>query len=376
MMRRARILHIIGTMDTGGAETFLINLLSRLNLQVYDSKVYYLVGAGSLSHRLREMGIPCEALGASGQKDILKLPKLLNILRRERPEVVHTYLHVANYWISVACRLAGVPFLVQSIQAMHLHHPMKLPVVRVLEQMNCKLATREIAVSEAVKRYVVDTFRVAPDKVTVIYNGVRADFAKANGRPGVIREQLGLSTADRVIGCVANLIPRVKGYEYLIPAFVEVKRQVAAAKLVIAGEGPLRADLTRTIHELGLAADVILLGRRPDVPDILSLMDVFVLASTSEGTPLALIEAMMANKPVVATRVGGIPELVQNGVTGILVPVGDVQALAEAIVDLVTDPERANRMATAGYRVAQSKFTIEKIAADVERLYANLLNWH
>lgn len=368
---RTKVIHIIGTMDIGGAENLLINLLAEFDLRAYDVEVYYLVGKGSLVHKLSALGVPCYPLNTNGERDFLQISKLVSLFKQKKPHIVHTHVHAANYWIALACKIAGVPILIETIHDQHRHSRIKLPFIYVCEKVNSRLASHVVAVSEGVRRYIIDQFSVDEQKTVTIYNGVSTKHL--NDAPPYSRLEFGIKETDFVIGCVANLIPKKKGYEYLIPAFAGVKEEIPNAKLLIVGEGPLREEIIQKSQKLKITNDVLLLGQRNDVFRILPLMDIFVLASLYEGTPMAVIEAMLFKKPIVATNVGGIPELIKDRSTGLLVAPGRLTFLKDAILVLCHDRKLAQTLGRRAYEHARENFLMERIAAQVHTLYQNLL---
>jgi len=369
---RTKVIHIIGTMDIGGAENYLFNLLSALDLRIYDIEVYYLVGKGGIAHKLSTLGIPCQSLITKGQRDFLQIPHLVSLFRKKRPDIVHTHVHAANYWIAIACKLAKVSVLIESIHDQHIHSAKKLYLIRILEKINSRLVDQIIAVSEGVRAHIINELGVDPKKTMTLHNGIRTKYV-AKAKP-LTRKTFGITNDSFLVGCVANLIPTKKGYEYLLPAFAELKDEIPHAKLLIIGDGPLRELMIKLTRELNIENDVQLLGHRDDVFQILPLFDVFVLASLFEGLPMVLLEAMFFRKPIVATGVGGIPELVRDKTTGLLVPPANKEALGKAILELYHNKSLMKEVSQNAHALVVEHFTIEKIAGQVHDLYTKLLN--
>jgi glycosyltransferase involved in cell wall biosynthesis len=182
------------------------------------------------------------------------------------------------------------------------------------------------------------------------------------------KKEIGLSDSDLVIGTVARL-NYAKALEYMLQAFAIARKEFPAAKCLIVGDGELRRELEGWARDLGIEADTLFLGARTDVPELLSLMDIFVLSSITEGTPVSLLEAVVAKVPAVCTGVGGIPEVIENNVTGVLVPPRDVEKLAEGIINLLSDNSLRTRVIDNAYAKVREKYSLDVITRQVEDIY-------
>ena len=212
--------------------------------------------------------------------------------------------------------------------------------------------------------------RIAAAKTVVIYNGVD-DLASRPAEPApseTTRPEPGRPTAV----CIASLRPK-KGHAHLLEAFRQVVARVPAARLLIVGEGPLRDELRRLAARLGLDGTAVFTGYRPDVADLLRAADLFVLASREEGMPNALLEAMSAGLPSVVTNVGGVPEVVEEGRTGYLVPPADPAAMAQRLATLLEDPQLRSRMGVEARLRFEASFTLQRMVAAYESLYGQVL---
>jgi glycosyltransferase involved in cell wall biosynthesis len=230
---------------------------------------------------------------------------------------------------------------------------------------------RIIAVSEHVRRGIIKRVGVDPVDVTTIVNGIDVTRFSGGGARTRCREEFGVPDGSRLIGVVARLTPE-KDHATLLEAFAIVSAQRSDVVLAIVGDGPTLAEAKETARRLGIEGLVRFTGSRLDVPDILSAFDLFAMSSKEEGLGITLIEAMAAGLPVVATAAGGIPEIVQDGVTGFIVPPGDSQGLADALLRGLSDDARGREMGEAGRRRAVERFSLTRMIGDYEKVYAEL----
>jgi glycosyltransferase involved in cell wall biosynthesis len=220
---------------------------------------------------------------------------------------------------------------------------------------------------------VTERLKVDPSKIIVVYNGVDQEIFIPAENQSALKARLGIQPADLVVGTVSSLYLH-KGHRYLLQAVPLVLGAFPSTKFLIVGDGPLRKKLEGQAKDLNISAHLVFTGKRKDVPDLLSAMDVFVLPSCSrEGLGISIIEAMALEKPVVATEIGGIPEVVADEETGYLVPPKNPDALAEAIVKFLQSPPRAKEMGRRGRARFEEKFTKRKMLSEVEYLYLNLM---
>jgi glycosyltransferase involved in cell wall biosynthesis len=289
-------------------------------------------------------------------------------MRRERVAIVDAYLFLA-YVIAIPCAwLARVPVRIAQPRNLRTVKP-PLPGRRLLERVVNRLVTLVVANSQAVAEDTMDDEGLPAHRIAVIRNGVEIPEERSGER---VRPP-GLPAGGRIMVCVANL-RQGKGHPDLLAAAADVLPRFPDVSLALVGEGNLRAGIEEAVARYGLDARVRLLGRRDDVPALLAAADLFVLPSHEEGLPNALLEAMAHGVPVIATAVGGTPEAVEDGVSGLLVPPRDPGALAKAMTALLSDPPAARRLGQMGRaRVARS-FTLDRMVKETEDLYCALLN--
>ena len=368
---RRKLLFVLPTLNLAGSQQVVLGLVRGLDRDRYDLAVCCLLDYGPFEAELRELGVELYLLRPSGLKDVRFPVRLARLIRDQHIDLVSSNFHFFDLWIGLAARLAGVPCFVTEHSTYPLD-PLPKPVLRVIGQMTQKLSAGYIAVSQGVSDFMVEDRGVDPRRVQVIHNGVDpAPFAAARRERDAMRAELGYQPHHRVIGTVANLHRRTKGYEVLVEALPEVVRVDSAARFLWVGgdSDGLARDLEERAEALGMAGQLQLAGRCDDVPRYLAAMDLFVLPSTYEGMGIVLVEAMASGLPVVASDVGGIPEVVVDGETGLLVPAGDPEPLARAICELLAHPERARALGRAGEARAKSVFGIERMIASYCELF-------
>jgi glycosyltransferase involved in cell wall biosynthesis len=282
---------------------------------------------------------------------------------------MHTHLPEAAWYGLPAGWLAGVPVRISHLQNCYWHWPTKL---RLLDKSTSVFATKSVACSEAVRRFYRKKMWYCGSAIHVIHNSV--DLKRFQGLPGRIeaRRLLGVPDDALLTSCVASFDEQ-KGHVYLLDAMFRVRAAAPKALLLLVGEGSLRRKCEHDVESGGLAGSVRFLGRRTDIPLILAASDLFVLPSLWEGLPLVVAEAGAASLPVVATRVDGTPEIVRDGITGLLIPPKHSELLAEAIVMLLQDSARREQMGKKARNVVKEQFNMNKIAERIETLYLDLL---
>jgi len=366
-------MYVVDHLKIGGAQTHLLQLLSRLDRQRFRPMVCALKAHGDLVATVEQMGVPVfdGGLGRSlmGAGGLRVLGRLAWLLRRERVDVAHAYLFHPNALTPIAARLARVPAIVVSKRSLD-RYPARLP--RWACQLGNALAHRIMVNADAIGRFAAAEERCSRDKMILIPNGVREEALGPAADASQVRSALGIPAGAPVIGAVSRLAWK-KGIRYLIQATPRLIESAPEARVVIAGDGPLRSELEAEAAALGVGHRVLFLGSRDDTIDLLGAFDVFVLPSVVEGMSNALIEAMAARRAVVATDVGGNAEVVIDGETGFLVKSGDPGALAAAILKLLDAPELAADMGAAGRRRVIEHYRVDVMIRRIQDLYSDLL---
>lgn len=364
-MKILHLVHVLHSLDVGGTENGVVNLISVLDGDLRHT-VISMTGSGSLARRL-PAGVALHCLGKQPGLDLRAVARLAILLRLLRPSAVHSRNWGALDAV-LAARLAGVPVVIHGEHGREASDPEGLSWRRNrLRRLLAPFVTRFVTVSFDLRRWLVDSVRIPPWKVLTIHNGV--DITRfSDDRREAGRRALGLSPDKVVIGTVGRLDP-VKDQMGVLEAFAQLQYGGTSLALVIIGDGPCRESLEARARRPDVAGRVHLLGERDHVPVLLNGLDVFVLPSLAEGISNTILEAMATGLPVIATWTGGNPELVKEGVTGTLVPVGDPSALARALWTYASDPHLRALHGKAGRQRAVEEFPLERMAARYRDLY-------
>jgi lipopolysaccharide/colanic/teichoic acid biosynthesis glycosyltransferase/glycosyltransferase involved in cell wall biosynthesis len=310
-------------------------------------------------------------------RDLRALVKLYRLMRRERPTIVHTHTGKAGVLGRIAACLAGVPIIVHTFHGHVLrgyYGPVKTWLLRRLERALGRRTDRIVTVSETVKRELIDYGVASADRITVVPLGIDLDwFLTSVPHRGNFRAGLGIPEASPLIGIVGRIVP-IKDHHLFCDAARLIAARYPAARFVVVGDGASRSDIERYVDTLGLTPRVLFTGWRRDLPEIYADLDVLVIASRNEGTPVAAIEAMASRCPVVATRVGGVPDLIEDGVTGLLVRSGDATALSDAVLKLLGDRGLVERLTERARARVRGDYTAARLVADIAALYDRLLD--
>ena len=364
---RMRVAYVVTDFVTGGAERHLLELWSRIDRERFEVEIFCFRRAGAFLPLAAGLGLPIHDLGLGRRLYAPRawrgLLRLVAGFRRFRPAIVHSYLLGPNLLGSLAARLAGVPVVIAAKRNIDDFEPGRL---RVLNAWGLRLATHVTAVSERVAESAV-ALGVPRERIVVIPNGV--DTERFEGPLGTAPAPLDALPRPRVVvGSVGCLAPR-KDYGVFIEALARVRARHPEVVGVVVGDGPQRETLEARARALGMNGHLLFAGERDDVPLWLRHFDIFALSSREEGIPNAVLEAMAAGRPVVATAVGGTPEIVADGRTGRLVPARDPAAFAAAIDDLVAHPEEARRLGDAAARATRESFGIASMVKRHEGYY-------
>ena len=382
-----RVVRVIARLNVGGPARHVAVLDDGLRGRGYDTLLLHGKvddGEGSFAHLVTERRLPARFVAALGRRvspwsDLRAFRAVVRAIFEKRPDVVHTHTAKAG----VVGRLAAIAYNAtrgrqRRCLIVHTYHgtvfrgyfggPASL-AVRVVERLVGLGTDRVVVVSERQRREVVDDARVAAvGKVRVVPLGLDLEpFLTARGPSPALRRELAISHASPVVGFVGRLAA-IKDPATALRAFHVLRRAAPRAVLLVAGDGPLRGEMTALAGALGIAGAVRFLGWRHDLPSLYRAMDVLLLSSRNEGTPVAVIEAMASGRPVVATDVGGVPDVVASGRTGLLAPAGQPAALAARIEALARDPATRARMGEDA-RKASARYASSRLVADVDRLY-------
>ena len=367
---KLHILHIIPNFGIGGAERLVVNLLGAIDKEKFEVAAcsLYSKSGTAFEQELEQHGIPVYYLGKDKGLELRMIPRLYRLFRAFKPDIVHTHLSVLRYALipMMLCRIHARFHTVHSIAQKEVDAPGK--IVNRLAFRRGKVVP--ISISKEVAKTVQDLYKV---QTPIIYNGIPiGEFQAVPGIRANWRETEGIRSSEVVFLHVGSFKP-AKNHRLLIEAFGEAVGKLPNLKLFLVGDGELRPDIEKLVGEKSLGQNIRFLGLRNDIPELLAACDVFILSSDYEGFGLVIAEAMAAGRPVIATAVGGVPELVEDGVTGLLVSPQDIQALSKAMVRLADDPSLRETMGKRGQKRALERFDINIIAKQYEKLYLESL---
>ena len=385
---RIKILRVIARLNMGGPALHVSYLTAGLRERGYDTTLV----AGTLARGEDSMSFVADArdvdvvrideLGReiSPLRDLVATLRLARLIRRERPDILHTHTAKAGTVGRVAALLAGrraPPIVVHTFHGHVLRGyfgPLRSGLFRLLERWLAARTTALIAVSPQVRDDLVALGVAPPERFVVIRLGIELDervAAEQNGR-AESRRYLGIASDRFAVGWIGRMTA-VKRTDDVLVAFRRLRDDGVDAVLCMVGDGPDRPELERRAHELGVIRDTLFLGYQEDVAPFYAAFDALVLPSSNEGTPVSAIEALAAGRPVVATRVGGVPDVVQEGQDGFLVDPGATDDLADRLALLARDPALRERMGGAGRERVLPRYAVARLIDDVDRLYRSLL---
>jgi glycosyltransferase involved in cell wall biosynthesis len=375
-----KIVRIIARLNVGGPAIHVILLSARLRAAGYETilvKGREAPSEGDMLDFARELDVRPVVVPELGREirwwdDVLAFWKLVVIIRRERPDIVHTHTAKAGLLGRVAAWLAGVPLIVHTFHG-HVFHgyfsPSRTRLFVALERWLARRTHRLVAVSERVRGEVLAHGVGRPERFHVVPVGLDLKrFAECDARRGEARDELGLSPDAPLVGIVARLVP-IKRHEVFLTAAAAVARRLPACRFLVVGDGERRHTLERLAADLGIGDRVLFLGWRRDLERIYTDLDVAVLTSANEGSPVSLIEAMASGVPVIGPRVGGVPDVIDDGATGIIVPPDDASSTADAIMRLLGDLEVRRKMGAAARERALRLYAADRLVSDVAALY-------
>jgi glycosyltransferase involved in cell wall biosynthesis len=358
-----RVAQVIWSLGLGGAEQVVMRLAARLDRRRFEPFICCLDRPGPFAGQAEAAGVEVVALGKRGPLDARAAWRLARLLRSRRVDVVHTHLWGASLWGRLAAVGARVPVIVtteHNVDSWKRRHHL------ALDRVLAPATTHLVAVSQQVRAFY-EARGVGRGRWCVVYNGVDTSETPRRGRGEAFRE-LGLGTDEPVVGLVGRLVP-AKAPEVFLEALAQAAARVPGLRGLVVGDGPLRSDLEAGARRLGLEGRVVFAGVRQDVPALLSGLDALLFSSLREGLSMAMLEAMAAGVPVVATDVGGTPELIEAGVSGLLVPPGRPEILADALVRLLEDTAGGDAIRRAARRRVEERFSLERMTASYEALY-------
>ncbi|MFH1478211.1 MAG: glycosyltransferase family 4 protein [Candidatus Omnitrophota bacterium] len=377
---KIKILHVhtLPIVSGSGINTFLT--IEGLDKERYEVELAC-APEGALIDKVTEKGIRSHPIKNLVQRvsihnDIAALFQLVRLIRREKYRIVHTHNSKAGFIGRLAAKIAGTPLIIHTIHGFSFHEYEGLLFRKLfifLERSASRFTDKLITISEPLKKWGLSLKIGYPEQYITIYSGIEIDkFKKAQVDASRKRQEFGLEPRDIVVGVVAKLW-KGKGHKCILTAARNIVNKVPNVKFMFVGEGYLMEELKRMAQELDLEDHVVFTGFRSDIPEITGIFDIALLISLFEGLGRVLLEAMVLGKPVIATNVGGIVDVVDDGKTGILISPGDTAGLERAIIKLLEDKELRVRMGEEGRKKIGDKFSSYVMVKQIEKLYESLL---
>ncbi|MDD5218319.1 MAG: GNAT family N-acetyltransferase [Candidatus Omnitrophica bacterium] len=377
--KRIKVFYLITALKIGGAEKLLFETLKCLDRERFEPMVGTLYGFEAtgqskecdLGPEIEKLGIKIVRLGMRHRLDFSVFCRLRKVLLAERPDILHTHLLPADVVGRFVGRCCRVPVVVGTIHAVEAIRTWAW--VNWIDKWSARFADRLIASSEKVKEDVLRAERFDAARMQVIPNAIEFEMTDRETIRRTTRASLGIPEGAFLVGIMSRLEGTLKGHEILFDAIRSFKGRYPNLHCAVFGDGAARKMFEKQVRERKLDACVTFAGMQQDVPACLAAMDLFALPSFREGTPLCLIEAMAAGLPIVASRIGGVPDLIEDRKSGLLIPVGDREALARSIEEILEKQSWANELGQAARASFEERFDMRRIIRQTERLYEDLV---
>ncbi|UCC94459.1 MAG: glycosyltransferase family 4 protein [Candidatus Omnitrophota bacterium] len=378
-MSEIKVLHVHTLPVVSGSGIYTLLAMKGLDKSRYRCELAT-APDGPLIDEAVKQGIQCRPVKHLVRRlnlyhDLIALWELFALIKRQKYDIVHTHNAKAGFTGRLAAKLAGVPIIIYTIHGFSFHQYEKFPRKTLfiwLERFAACFSDKLLTVSRPLKEVALQLGIGKPDQYITIYDGIEIDRFSIDFDIQKKRKEFDIKPSDFVVGVVSKLW-KGKGHREILEAAKEVITKAPNVKFMFVGEGYLRQDLKALTQRLGLSSHVIFTGFRTDIPEITAIFDIAILASFFEGLGRVLLEAMVLNKPVIATNVGGIVDVVDDGKTGILVPPANSAALAKALLRLLSDSELRVKMGRAGREKIDAKFSAKTMVNRIERVYNELI---
>ncbi|MBN2570313.1 MAG: glycosyltransferase [Deltaproteobacteria bacterium] len=366
-MKKVKVVHIVENLDVGGLEKIIASIVKNLDREKYETEVWCLSKGGVIAQEIENAGSKMKIVGMSSYYNPVNILRLSVMLRKTQTDIMHTHGYFAGTFGRLSAIVVRIPVVITHVHSTYFGYTKRnMLIERILSHFTDKI----ICISHAVKKFVVDNEGISRKRVHVIYNGIESPGEREDR---LSRVALGIDDKDIVIVTVASLVPN-KGHKVLLDAFHVLSLKHENVRLLLIGDGILRNELERYAERLNLYDRVIFTGVSSDVYLLLRLSDIFVLPTVErEGLGIAIIEAMACGLPVVGSRLGGIPEVIQDQKNGFLFTPGNSQELAQVLGLLVSDGNLRNAAGNAGRKIFAETFTAEEMTRRIEMLYDRFL---
>lgn len=365
MKNKIRIMQITHDLQIGGLQQVVVNICRTIDREKFEVVVLCLRELGELVTDIEKLGIKVILLEQENRTDYLSFLKVVKIFKDEKIDVIHTH----NTQPFIDGTLAALLSKVKTI--VHTDHARKFPDKRrymFAEWLVSHLAYKVVGVSVHTTENLRKYEKISKKKLTTIVNGIDESVYEISIDQRQKKIEIGIEEDSYVLGLGVRLVEQ-KGVSCLINAMMRIRKKVPNVILIIAGDGEYKPELEKLVAELGLDAHVKFLGPRKDIPELLKIMDLYVLPSYSEGLPMVILEAMASGCPIVSTDVGGISTAIEHDVNGLLVRPGSAEELTEAVVTLLDDQEKRNTFSKNGKRIFEERFSAKKMIKEYQKLY-------
>lgn len=356
-----KVIHLCTGLESGGAEQMLLNILPRLNEEGLENIVFCIKGHGLIGKELEKQNVTVKYLG---YERFYHLPRIIfrfiRYTREIKPDVLATYLIHADLFGRIMGRLLGIKKIIAYLHGSLL----QWEFLRIFDRLTSPLVTQYLTVSSVLRKQLIKKYKFTPSKIKVLQNGINIDPYKSTSKDQQqrLKKTLGLGDDETILGVVANL-RKGKGHKDLLKACKNL-----SVRLLIIGDGDEKEELHALAKQLGLGEKVLFLGYREDIPELLSIIDIFVLPTYFEGMSVALLQAMAAQKAIVTTNIDENKELVQDEDSALLVSPGDTVALAKALEKLTLNPKLREHLGKKAYNRCAEHFTLEKTIFDYKKI--------
>jgi len=380
-----KVLHLISSSGFFGADNMLIELSKELRHTIFSPIIGVFKNLHNphleVAEEAKRYSFPVEIFPCNGRLDLKTLLLIRRFLEEQKIDIIHTHGYKSNLYALAA----SFGKKVSRVATCHnwLGDDPRMKFYERLDKSFLNRFDRVIAVSDSVKQEILN-HNISPKKVLTIYNGINIDRFDNQEKADSIRRKFGIDESGKVIGTVGRLSEE-KGHIHLLHAAEKVLQEYPKVKFLIVGDGPLRRHLEAKSLQLAKSGSAkagssespfVFAGVRNSMPAIYSMMDIFVLPSLTEGFPMALLEAMASQRPVVATKVGAVPKIIEHGHSGLLVPPGDVKALAKAIMDLLANLQKASHLAKHAHQKVKLHFSSQRMAERYVEVYQDIVRVH
>ncbi len=376
---KCNILYVIDNIEFGGGERVFSQIIRGLDKERFGVFVASNPG-GIFEKKLMEVGIKIDPVRMTNRYNLGIISRLKKIIKTMDVRIVHSQGGRADFFARTAARISRVPIIISSIAMLVEGYDvgiLRKSLYVLMDRQTERWVDRFIILSEASRRTLIEGHKIPPEKIVKIHNGIEIeeydpDIKQVRNKKSELRRELGLKSDVPLIGAIGRLVWQ-KGFEYLLHAIPQVIQDIPEAKFLIVGEGPLRSRLEELSERLRIEDNIIFTGFRSDIKDILATIELLAMPSLLEGLPLVLLEGMAMAKPIVATRIDGITEVMENGETGLLVPAKNPHELAEAMKEILKNKTKAGLLSQNARKIVEKKFSVKKMVEQTEQVYEKLL---